>query len=254
MASEMSAIPWEKISTFALAVLPGGAALGVYQAAHPDFLHAVMSFPDLGYKTKLAVVVLCTLVAGFVIRTLVIDFFYNRFVLPITRLKRLESQEWRDPKFRAVFRDKFPELAPQEIPLISNEEFERRKLNANSMDEVEARKAAIRANLEAYDEALEVDSQWRAWFKHYSPPSARRVEMLDYRYQIREGLTSNIFAASIYLAVGSIFVPSLRTWWVALFSLGGVYGFLSAQRYRQLAMIGPSALTQVLEKLTQKAD
>jgi hypothetical protein len=254
MPEDLSKLDWEKFGMFIFGIIPGGAAVLVYQASQPELLHRVFGQPDLGYRTKLCAFIGCTLVIGFMIRVALMSILFPFVIKPIIffcRERRELSAPWRDPRFREALKMRLPEFAPEDCPRISDAEFESMKAASNSIANPEERATAIQVNEQTRTRSEQIDKDWKKWYEHYSREFQTKNEIFDFQILIKISLASNIFVASVYVLISMCFVSALRTWWCILLCLFGVYcEIISVLDYQTSGFIAGPTLTRVIERLS----
>lgn len=205
-------------------VIPGGVALAVFLSTRPDLFSKFSSLAALGYKTKVAVVLLIAFVIGNTITALLFALAYpaSRKLGSLIAALDIDGDDpdlsagWRDPVWRSLVRRQLRAASPPDTTYIS-EKFIELKQN-----EFEMMPAAQRANAEAElstekHKTDEDDERWRRWYNHYQNiVLLERSETLEYNLAI--GLHANLMATALCILFSMPFVAELRRWWAIAFA------------------------------------
>lgn len=216
----------ERFFVFLAALIPGSAVLLVFILNKQSSLIRLWNTAALGYETKIAIVLLCTFSAGFVIQHVItrigagIGGFIRGFGQWDEKREKLrdQPQPWRDPVWRALLKGYLGASAPEDIPYISEETHNQRlKIISDFRPEGDDRVLEI-AN--AFREKLNgeiADDQWSTWWEQLQLPAVLRSH--DLIASMTFSLTGNFQSASVILLVAMFWTPDLRHWWLVLFCL-----------------------------------
>jgi hypothetical protein len=219
---ERSNYPLEKMVSFVASVVPGFTALLTFQMAAPGSFSWFFHLGFLGYRAKLAVIVLMACVIGFSMTTFV------RIVLSALggaiESKRTPKPSyvypiapWRDPRWRMALKGYLGPQAPEDTLLVTQELFDQKR-TALDLQAEPARSLALK-NLTIQKSKTELDDfYWAQWYDHFHrvvlEPSDR-----DFA-NVRSVLNINLGTAGLCVLIGSIPVPSLRQWWSLVLAVG----------------------------------
>lgn len=213
-------IPLEKLWSFIAAVIPGSAAMLIFQLSHPNAFSWYYRSTLFGYGTRLTLMFVIAFVVGNTI-TAALNFFAGAVGGVIGTLKRYKSSveydiaPWRDPRWRDLLAKRLgPELAPQNTPWISDEVFAARQKGIEFMLE-EQRAAALNELVLERMRAISNDMEWRQWYDYYKRIVSEFIEE-PFTWYVRTGLYANLQATGFGVLISAIFVPELRHWWYIL--------------------------------------
>lgn len=218
--------PLEKLSHYAASIVPGFAALAVYELTHRGAYAAFMNSDYLGYRTKLG----CLLTAAFLVGITLSSFLRSLLggiggVYGAWRSTHLPDQAphshrvapWRDLRWRLVLKRHLGSEAPADLKLLNDEVYAVRK--DFIMRQQSPTKEAMLSQLE--DERLrwEINERhWANWYDHFHTIVLSTKES-DFHWNIRVGLLWNLATASLFIAVSAPFLSVLRNPWVLVPSL-----------------------------------
>jgi hypothetical protein len=212
-------IPLEKLWSFIAALIPGGAAMLIFQMSHRNAFSWYYS-ATLGYKTKLFLLFLVAFVVGNTV-TAAVSFFAGAFGGVVGALRGYKSSveytvaPWRDARWRnLVVKRLGSDWAPQDIPWISDEIFAIKQQFIGFMPE-EQRADALNQLVTARMQSVANDMEWRHWYEYFKQIVTQLVED-PFTWHVRTGLFSNLQAAALCVLISAIFVPPLRHWWYLL--------------------------------------
>lgn len=224
---DLSKYPLEKVFYFVAGIIPGLVALLIFQAATPSTFEWFASLGFLGYKTKIALVLLVAFTIG---NTLTAFLTAVRFTLgywlgayfaartPFRAAHTYETAPWRDRRWRTVLKERLGVNAPSDSLLMTERAFEQRKVLLNLLPTAQLPNALNDLNLEKLKTEIE-DGKWAEWYEHYHQVVFEPDER-DVTRQIKSGLNLNLEAAGLYTLMGAAVVPEVRHWWcIALASL-----------------------------------
>lgn len=211
--------PLEKAFYFVAGVIPGLAALSIYALGVPGAFNWFLSLGALGYKTKIAVVVLVAFVIGNSITAILGGLMGAVIGAALgVRLPKLSYQydfaPWRDTHWRALVRDRLGQKAPRDVPFITQAQYEAQLKQPSSLpvDQIIARNHELIMQL---FNAQQDDQEWQRWYNHYHE-IVLTPDDKNFALHIQNGLYSNLEATAIYALASSIFVAQLRHWWCIL--------------------------------------
>lgn len=216
---DVSKYPLEKLVFYAAGIIPGLVALVIFEQHSPGSLSWFFKISLLGYRTKLAVVLLVAFLAGNAITYLVaivvgVILAVIGVVLDRRAVKPPASEAiapWRDPRWRAVLKKHLGSTAPPDTPFIPEAVFKIRLVSIDLTPEPERGVARAKIQQEKLN-ADAADLAWSQWYDYYHQivlwPDPR-----DFDLYFRWGLNLNLEAAAVYALVCSVFLPEIRHWW-----------------------------------------
>jgi hypothetical protein len=215
---DLSKYPLEKVFYFVAGIIPGFAALLIFQLAAPGTFTWFFTLGFLGYKTKLALILLVAFVIGnsmasFLRGTLgmiggVIGGVVSQpYVPPQTQT----IAPWRDPRWRTVLKKQLGAQVPNDTRLINDDFFNQRREIINLQPEPQ-RAAAIHA-LSQEKLLTEIDDgAWQQWYDHYHRIVLSDPER-DFQWYVGHGLAYNLETTAVYVVLSAFVVPAVRHWW-----------------------------------------
>lgn len=218
-------IALERFFIFLAALIPGSAVLLIFLLNGQSSLITLWNTALLGYETKMAIVLLATFSAGFVIQHAVtrIGAAVGGFIRGFSQWdeKREEQkdkpQPWRDPIWRALLKGYLGASAPEDIHYITEEAHNQRlKIISDFYPENDREFEAVKAFSEKLKAEM-ADNEWSTWWDQLQSPAVLRSH--DLIAIMTLSLTGSFHSASLILLVGTIWTPSLRHWWLVLFCL-----------------------------------
>lgn len=215
---DLSKYPLEKLFYFVAGIIPGSITLIVYRLAVPNAFGWFFTLGFLGYKTKLALIVLVTFVIGNSMTTFLRSFLgmIGGVIGAVVKRPYEPPQThtvapWRDPRWRTVLKRQLGPLVPNDTSLISRTLFEQRQDVINLQPENQ-RSSALHA-LRQEKLLTEIDDgKWEQWYDHYHRIILSEPER-DFQWYVGHGLTLNLEAAAIYVVISAIVVAPVRHWW-----------------------------------------
>jgi hypothetical protein len=221
---DVTKFPLEKLVRFVAGVIPGFAALLMFQFVSPGSFQWFFDLGFLGYRTKLAFI----LVVAFVVGNSLTEFL-SRFLgalggaigavywarRPIESSSSLAVAPWRDPRWRTVLRKQLGAEAPKDTSLISEELFQLRRAHIMEFVPAEDRASELaKLHLEKLGAEIE-DSRWSSWYNHYHG-LVLLSEKRDFAWHVANGLNFNLQATSFYVLASAFVVRDVRHWWCIL--------------------------------------
>lgn len=212
---DFSKYPLDKLLHIIAAVIPGFIALWVYQVAVPGAFRWFWSFGSLGYRTKVALVLVVALLAGTTLNTLV-NMLLGGIGGAIGGARnhagtRPETAPWRDPAWRAALSKILP-APPKDTPFLFPRMYELRKQQVLDSVPPEGQRLVL-LKLEAERlQSVREDMDWERWYQHYHLAVLRPSEA-DAVFYVQRGLQFNLETASLYVLASVAFVPGVRHWW-----------------------------------------
>lgn len=216
---DLSKYPLEKLIYYLAAIIPGFVALLIFQTAAPGSFGWFFALGFLGYKTKLALVLLASFVIGYTLTTflgavlLFVGGAYGGIISkrPYKQPHTYETAPWRDPRWRTVLKTRLGTDAPNDSTLIFPNVLKLRQEMIGHLPQPQ-REGAL-AELERERLSLELDdTKWAGWYEHYHQvvlqPSGQ-----DWHFYMTRGISLNLEATALYVLISACFVPSLRHWW-----------------------------------------
>lgn len=219
---DFSKYPLEKLLYYVAAVIPGLAALLIYELASPGSFTWFFSFEFLGYKTKLGLILVVAFLIGYSMTAflaaslgalggVVGALTASRFYKPP---HSYTTAAWRDPRWRAVLREYLGAKAPNDTRLLSDGELTLRQSLIDLRPEQERPMAYLRLNQEKLNAEIE-DGNWASWYDHFHVLVLSERNR-DFHSSVWQGFASNLGATAIYVLICATFVPGVRHWWCIL--------------------------------------
>ena len=220
---DWSKYPIEKVFFFVAGMIPGFLALLIYHLAAPNSFHWFFTLGFLGYKMKLAAILVTAFVVGNSMTTFLSSLLgmTGGIVGTIIGQKPFKPSHtekvapWRDVRWRARAHNRLGAQAPNDSLLVSEELATlRRQVIDTTVPANQCPQAHAALNLEKINTEID-DARWAQWYDHYHQIVFNR-EIPDVRLHIKRGLDFNLETAGLYILVSAIFVPTLRRWWCIL--------------------------------------
>ncbi len=217
---DLSKYPLERVFYLVAGVIPGFIALLIFYLSSPGSFAWFFSSLFLGYRTKIAIVVLAAFVIGNSLTTFLSGIMgaCGGVVGTIQARKPYKSSytydfaPWRDPRWRLLMRQRLGDQAPNDTRLITDHILDQHKQVIELLPENQ--RAEPLANLILAKSNAELDDmRWEQWYAQYHQQVTLQSGYQDFAWHVRSGLNYNLQAASVYVLVAAVFVPSLRHWW-----------------------------------------
>ncbi|HKW64678.1 MAG TPA: hypothetical protein VJN89_19150 [Candidatus Acidoferrum sp.] len=217
---ETAKVPLEKLFFFVAGVIPGLAALLIFNLAVPGSFTWFFAINFLGYRAKLAVMLLSAFIIGNSMTTF-LDVTLGMMggaIGGIMAQKPYQAPEdykiapWRDMKWRVALSRCLGKRTPNNTSLISEMIFNIRKQAIDFLPEGERLKALSELTLEKIQAQID-DGKWAAWYDHYHQKVLLGREKWDVQRHVMHGLNFNLETTAIYVLASAFRVPSLRHWW-----------------------------------------
>jgi hypothetical protein len=235
---DVSKYPLEKIFYFAAGVIPGFVALVIFNQAHPQAFLWFFGMGFVGYKTKVALILITAFTIGNSILAFMEGFLYlvghlvgrwhgknKPYVPPHT----LATAPWRDQRWRTVLSNCLGAKSPADSNLLTEATLNIYRQMAEKLQPLERQARLITLEQQRLTAELN-DSRWAQWYDHYHQLVLTEEWNSDFATLVRNGLHSNLWAAAVFVLASAIWVPSVRQWWCILPAFGWVL-ILAARTY-----------------------
>lgn len=221
---DLSRYPLEKAVYFVAGVIPGFAALLIFQLARPGVFTWYFRLGFLGYRTKLTLIVLVAFVIGNTMTAILSSWLGAlggaiggwRSKDPYVPAHLHKIAPWRDGRWRIALANRLGAKAPKDTHLLSDDIWDRRRELVKYLPENDRAAALFKINDEKLQTEID-DSLWEQWYEHYHKivisHRHRKWDLADY---IRRGLNFNLETTSAYALLSAFWVRTLRQWWVLL--------------------------------------
>jgi hypothetical protein len=219
---DLSKFPLEKLFYFVAGVIPGSAALVIFELSKPGRYDWFLNDPFLGYRTKIILILVGALIIG---NSLTV--FLNRIlgavggaigsargVKLIKPLRTELATPWRGATWRDLVKKELGDRAPQEAPFISESFFEQRTKWINSLPQAQQTQAALDLTSEKLKSDVS-DLEWEQVYDHYHK-SVLFPQERPFEWHVQNGFNFNLQATSLYVLISALVVPSVRHWWCIL--------------------------------------
>ncbi len=207
-------IPLERLFGLVTAFLPGSAVLLLFSLHRPDLLNALWKASNLGYQTKVAIVVLCTFVAGWTLSSVlgatlgVIGFISGRF--EVFKQEEPSAKPWYDKNWRSLLAKYLGDAAPKDVDQVFEDVFKQELQFAEQFPEPERSQRIYNAYNRKSNAVLN-EFQWKGWWSHFHHITLTQKSPIQL---IGSSLAHHCQAASLVLLCALPFTPSLRRWWL----------------------------------------
>jgi hypothetical protein len=225
---DWSKYPLEKLSYVVAGIAPGLIALLVYPHSFAWFF----SLGFLGYRTKLAVIVLVAFVIGNSI-TRFLTSILGAIGGAIGAVRYRPPHEfkvgpWRDPTWRAALSKVLP-IAPNDTLPMAQWLYEARLREIEFLPEAQRGPAVTELKLAKLKSERE-DGEWARWYDHYHRLVLQPSDH-DVLFHVQRGLHFNLQAAGVYVLLAALIVPRVRHWWCLLPACLWVAILFAEERY-----------------------
>jgi hypothetical protein len=257
---DWSKYPFEKLFFFIAGVIPGFIALLVFECAAPGSFKWFVALGFLGYRTKLAVILLTAFVIGNSMTTLLYKLLgaiggaiggYVGYKPPHS----YDVAPWRDPGWRGVLKNYLGPDAPDDTWPMRKDLYDFRVQQISVQPPAQQVGALAALNLEKLKTERD-DTDWARWYDQYHR-TVLKPEDTDMVFHFQRGLNFNLETAAIYLLVSMIIVPQLRHWWTILPACFWTVSLMLEEVYsfRQMTNKWSTLNTQItyLSELSRKA-
>jgi hypothetical protein len=237
---DLSKFQLERVFSFIAGVLPGFVALIIFQMGHREFFERFISLEFLGYKTKIAIVLLVAFVIGNSMTTFVsavsgaVGGGVGAAIVarqPLRDPVSLEVAPWRDNRWRKLVREQLGATAPDDTQVMKPTIFDQRRRMIDELPLDQRPGALLQLALEKNKADLD-DMNWEQWYDQYHAMVVLPVDQTIEAY-VGNGLSFNLQAASVYVLISALYVPGVRHWWWLLPSCAWCVIFV-AQSYTTL--------------------
>lgn len=217
---DLTKYPIEKLSFLLAGVIPGGAALLIFNSAVPGSFVWFVSIGFLGYRTQIAVLVFTAFIAGNTLSTFVSSIVGAiggaigavQQSRPYKPAYTYMAAPWRDVRWRALAKSRLGNQAPEDLPFMSLEVLSQRlKIIADVPGENPAA-ALLQVQLDKSKSDL-IDEYWRDWYEHFHQIVLLYRER-TFEWHVQNGFNFNLETASLYVLLSASVVPSIRHWWL----------------------------------------
>ncbi len=211
---DLSKYPIQKILFVAASVIPGFAALAVFWAAAPHRFDWFFSLGALGYRTKVGIVLLASLLTGATVVRLVAGLIGGIGGGVGGSLWKpgylAKTAPWRDLNWRRalakVLRD-----PPKDTRLWPDWYYQQRLQVISLLPEDAREGEKARLEVERLGNRCE-DEDWQRWYRYYHNKILFPTEK-DFLFELQRGIHFNMQAAGVYVLFSALFVPAVRVWW-----------------------------------------
>lgn len=216
---DLTKFPLEKLFYFVAGVIPGAAALLIFELSSPGRYAWFLGQRALGYRTKLILIIIVALIIG---NSMTVSL--NRIlggiagaVCGVKGVKLLKSSSsemaapWRDALWRDLVKKDLGDRAPEEKPFISQWLYEQRLRFVESLPSALRPQAIIELSAEKLSSDVS-DSTWEQWYDYYHQvillPDERPFE-----WHVQNGFNFNLQVTSLYVLISAFIIPAVRHWW-----------------------------------------
>jgi hypothetical protein len=240
---DWSKYPLDRLVYFIAALIPGFAALLIFEATHPGSFNWFIWHPFLGYRTKLTIVVLAAFVVGYSISAL-LGYFLGMLGGAIGGAMSVSGPKgnpasvaiapWRDPRWRNALKKYLGADAPEDTVVMSEVIYGLRNSMIDRLPEDQRIAASMALNTERIN-SFTNDTRWSQWYTQFHS-IVLAEQSKEWMTQVRHGFEFNLKATALYVLISAIWVPTLRHWWylvpAILWTMAFVLGeWSSAQQY-----------------------
>jgi len=216
---ELSKYPLDKLLYFAAAVLPGSVALVIFQIESPGSFEWFFHLGFLGYKARLALILLACFVVGYTLTSILNSFLgaIGGVIGSIVAQRRLSlprsdsAAPWRDPQWRILVQKQLGDNAPSDTQLISDAVVALSRSLIAKLPESERQLKELELDREKLNAEID-DSRWEEWYNHYHQIVLTPGEH-DFFWHVSNGLNFNLQTASLYVLFSAMIIPAVRHWW-----------------------------------------
>jgi hypothetical protein len=121
---------------------------------------------------------------------------------------------WRNPTWRGLLKNRLGAQAPNDTFLMSQETFDLRQELLGHLPEEQRSPALLDLTMERMNTVMD-DANWARLYDHYHQ-IVLQPDDRDFVWHVRSGLNFNLQAASLYVLISALVVPSVRRWWCLL--------------------------------------
>jgi hypothetical protein len=217
----------EKLIYFIAGIIPGFVALSIYQLAVPGSFGWFFTLGFLGYKTKIAIVLLSAFIIGNSMTQFLTSILGATGGVLGARKSLREAQKpykpahsydvapWRDLRWRIALKGHLGGQAPNDSRLVSQQIL---TLKHTAMDTLpEAERPGAHAKVESDRIQTEIDDgNWAQWYDHFHQIVLSGQEKRDIRWHVYHDLGFNLEASALYVLISAMLVPDVRHWWCIL--------------------------------------
>jgi len=235
----------DKLFHFAAGIIPGFTALLIFEAANPGSLSWFLSLGALGYKTKLALVILASFVVGNTMTTLLSAILggigysigFKRGQQEYKPAHTFEVAPWRDRLWRIALKNVMGSDTPDDTLLITEGMFEQQQ---RMIEDFQSSQTLLPQFQLPLDPLLELksnklsseinDGKWQEWYNHFHRVVLEKHNR-DFVFHIRTGLYFNMETTGLYILLSALMVPSVRHWWCIVPACAWVLLLISESYY-----------------------
>lgn len=215
---DLSKYPLEKVFYFVAAIIPGFVALLIYHLASPGSFAWFFSAGYLGYRTKIAIVLLAAFVTGNSMTRFLdgsVGGIRGAVAGAIWRSPQsLDVAPWRDHRWRVALAGVLGAQTPEDKPFLADTLWRVRRSVYDSQPDAIKGPALLTLDRERAESVVN-DGDWERWYRHYHWLVLKPADR-DVFQHVQRGLSFNLQTASIYALISVAFVPELRHWWCIL--------------------------------------
>jgi hypothetical protein len=217
--------PVDKVVVFVAALIPGAAALLIFQSAHPGTFAWFFALGFLGYRTKVTLIVIAAFVIGYSLSKwfgMVLGMIGGAIggSLKVVLPSSLAVAPWRDPRWRLALSRYLGAQAPQNMELITQDIYDQKLQIINLKPAPQQASATIDLKIERIETELN-DSVWSRWYAQFHA-AVHTQRLGDWTRQVQHGLDLNLQTAALVILIAAIWVPAIRQWWLMLLAFGWV--------------------------------
>jgi hypothetical protein len=259
---DLSKYPLERIFYLLAGVIPGFTALLIFDLKAPGSFHWFFSLGFLGYKVKLALVVVAAFLVGITITNLLNGILGAigggivgvKSTEPYQHASSYEVAPWRDGRWRIAVKKRLGANAPNDTSLLTENLLGMRRQAIDDFRPAEERPEAHAAlKLEKLNTEID-DGKWAQWYDFYHQAVIER-DQREFHSTVRRGLNFNLEATAIYVLVSAIFLPKLRHWWCVVPCVVWVLILVAEQRTDFNRYINKwSTVDAQIEYLSERSD
>lgn len=216
---DFSKYPLERLVYYIAGIVPGFAAILIYDSAAPASFGWFFSIGFLGYRTKLILALAAAFVVGYTLTSFLRGILGAaggavsaiRAMRPYNLPHSYPVAPWRDPRWRIALRNYLGAEAPNDSHLSTKELMELKRQGANLLPEGMRSKAMAELDVEKINSEID-DSRWSEWYDHFHRIVLGQDEQ-DFGSYVANGLNINLASTSVYVLLSAPFVPAVRHWW-----------------------------------------
>jgi len=198
-------------------LIPGSAVLIVIGTHHPAWAGYVRDISYLGYRTKVALVVIAALFSGWTVLAIynslvggIQGIFRAKMEKSLMERKDPELPPWRNLVWRSLMKKYLGDGAPADVDFIADDFHQKLLQGATAFPFPLQQQEIDRVNKLRLDSRT-ADLQWAAWWNNLHSDLLYKKDPLTMTMYTIE---ANLQAASLVLLVSMRSTPELYRWWV----------------------------------------